>query len=96
MIFGQIRKAGLKLKLLKYVSLNNPLSREPDIHFKGKGSFSSKSCPQNDMTETRHIIDLASYYRKFIANFSNIVRSLIQLTKKKHTTCLSPIMLGKL
>ena len=40
--------------------------------------------PTRDVTKTRHIIGLALYYRKFIANFSNIVKPLPKLTKK-HT-----------
>ena len=38
--------------------------------------------PHTDVTETRYIIGLASYHRIFIANFSDIVRPLDELTKK--------------
>ena len=35
-----------------------------------------------DVTETRYIKGLASYYRKFIAKLSDIMRPLNDLTKK--------------
>ena len=39
-----------------------------------------------DVTETKHhIIELASYYKKFIANFSDIVKPLTHLTRKNTT-----------
>ena len=34
------------------------------------------------VTETRHIIGFASYYRKFIANFNDSMRPLSELTRK--------------
>ena len=41
--------------------------------------------PPRHVTETRHIIGLVSYYRKFIANFSDIVKPLTEPTKKNMT-----------
>ena len=41
--------------------------------------------PLRDVTKTRHIIGLASHYKKVVANFSNIVKTLTEL-KKNDTT----------
>ena len=38
--------------------------------------------PPSNVTQVRHILGLASYYRKFIAIFSSIVSPITSLTKK--------------
>ena len=38
--------------------------------------------PPTDMTETRHIIGLVSYYRKVMEKFSDIMTPLNDLTRK--------------
>ena len=44
-----------------------------------------------DVAETMYIIGLASYYRKLIANFSDIVRLLTELTTKNTSLNWSPL-----
>ena len=43
------------------------------------------------MTKNRHILGLISHYRKFIENFSGIIRTLNELTKKKIPFVCSPL-----
>ena len=47
--------------------------------------------PPTDMAEARHIIGLALYYRKFIANFSDILRPLTDMTKKNTPFIWNPL-----
>ena len=89
MTFRKIREEGLQLKLLKCGFFKCYLQHLG--HFiPGEGIYSQKEkvaslinlALSTNVTETRHIKNLASYYRKFIANFSNVVRPLTELTKK--------------
>ena len=50
--------------------------------------------PPKDVTKTRHIIGLASYYRKVIANFSDMVKLLTDLTMKNTPFNWSPLCHG--
>ena len=40
--------------------------------------------PTTNITEARHMIDLMGYYKKFIPIFSDMIRPLNELTKKKY------------
>ena len=46
--------------------------------------------PPTDVTETRHITGLIYYYRKFIANFSDVMRPLNELTRTNTLFVWSP------
>ena len=96
-IFGNIREAGLKLKLSKLAFfkhnlqyLGNLISCKVIYPLKEKVASLVNLAPI-DVTDTRHIIGLASLYRKFIANFSNIVRYLLMYTKKNTPFVWSPL-----
>ena len=71
MIFQEVREAGLKLKLSKCA-----FSR--DI-CKKKLKMILELAPPRDVTETRNIIVLTSYCKKFVKNFSDIVKTLTEL-----------------
>ena len=49
-----------------------------------------KIVPPTEEIEFMHIIVLASYYRKIIANIDDIMRSLNELTKKDTPFVWSP------
>ena len=53
-----------------------------NVSFERKGEIILNLVSHRDVTETRNIIGLASYYRKFVSNFSDIVKLLTDLTKK--------------
>src|SRR5581483_6053711 len=88
-VFNRLRKAGLKLKPSKcHFCL-------PEIKFLGHivGRDGIKVDPSKiekvknfpvptNLTELRSFIGLASYYRKFVPEFSKIVKPLTSLTKK--------------
>ena len=79
-----ITEASLKLKPSKCVFFKRHLQ------YSGEGIYPLKEKvetifdlrPPKDVTKTRHIIGLASYYRKFVENNSNIVKPLTELTRK--------------
>ena len=88
-IFEKIREVGLKLKLSKSAFFKKHLQYFGH-HILGAEiypltekvvSLVSLALPI-DMTETRHIIGLVTYYRKFIANLSDIIRPCTNLTRK--------------
>ena len=41
--------------------------------------------PPTNVTGTRHIIGIASYYRKFIVDFSDVMRPFNELTRKNNS-----------
>ena len=58
------------------------ISGEGIYPLKEKAALLVNLIPPLDVSETSHIIDLALYYRIFIAYFSDIIRSLTDLMKK--------------
>lgn len=41
------------------------------------------SCPvPKNVTDVRQLLGMGSYYRRFIKNFSNLVKPMVKLTKK--------------
>ena len=96
--FQNIREASLKVKLLKCALFNRYLqyvgqlvSGECIYPLKEKVATIVNFAPLTDVTETRDKIGLVSYYRKFVASFSDIVKSLTELTKKYTTFEWSPL-----
>src|SRR4051794_11908294 len=89
MVFDRLRDAGLKLnpEKCKFVSteltfLGHIISKEgirtdPEKIEKVKNF----PCPQN-LTQLRGFLGLASYYRRFIKDFSKIANPLNKLLKK--------------
>lgn len=88
-VFNRLRKAGLKLKPSKCHFCS------PEIKFLGHivGKDGIKADPSKvekvknfpiptNLTELRGFIGLASYYRKFVPQFSHIAKPLTSLTKK--------------
>ena len=91
-VFRRLTDAGLKLKLgkcdlfkdkIKY--LGHEVSEkgiEPDMN---KVQIIKQLKPPTNVREVRSFIGMASYYRKFIPNFSDLARPLTSLTKKFST-----------
>lgn len=88
-VFEKLSKAGLKLKpkkchlMQKEISfLGHVVSRE-GVRTDPMKISSIKEMPRpKTVTQVRSFLGLASYYRKFIENFSKIAKPLFDLTKK--------------
>ena len=85
-----------KMRILKKTP---PIFRKPNFKWgytptERKGGIASEFNTPRGVTETRHIIGLASYHRKFIVNFSDIVKGLTHPTKKNTTFNWSPLSQG--
>ena len=90
-VFNRLRKAGLKLKpskchfcqqeikFLGHIVGKDGIKTDPSKIDKVKNF----PVPKN-LTEVRSFVGLASYYRKFVPNFSKIVKPLTSLTKKNN------------
>ena len=88
-VFSKFRSAGLKLKMSKcqflmkeinylgHVISKNGISPDPE-----KTRAISELRPPQNVREVRSVVGMASYYRKFIDHFSEIVKPLTELTKK--------------
>ena len=97
LVLQRIRDAGLKLKpekcqflqpevkFLGHVVSGDGVRPNPDNLMKVK----QWSSPQT-VTQVRQFLGLASYYRKFIRNFSEIAAPLTNLTKKSESFYWSP------
>ena len=89
LIFQKIREAGLKLNLSKCAFVKrylqyqgHPISGEGIYSLKEKlATIHDLGSPQR-LTKTRHLVGLASDYRIFVANFSNIVKIFTEVAKK--------------
>ena len=88
-IFSRLEKAGLKLKpskcsffrkKVKY--LGHVISEEGVAPDPEKVSVIKRLQAPKTVREVRSVVGMASYYRKFINNFSQIIRPLTELTKK--------------
>ena len=88
-VFQRLREAGLKLKAKKchlfkesvlylgHVVSGNGISTDPE-KVKAVEEWQTPAC----VKEVQSFLGLASYYRRFIAGFSNIARPLHRLTEK--------------
>ena len=88
-IFQRLEDAGLKLKpskcdffkkevrYLRHVLSADGIKPDPD-----KASVIKQLRVPNTVREIRSVVGMASYYRKFIPNFSDVVKPLTELTKK--------------
>ena len=88
-IFQRLEDAGLKLKpskcdffkkevrYLGHVLSADGIKPDPD-----KVSVIKQLRVPNTVREIRSVVGMASYYRKFIPNFSDVVKPLTELTKK--------------
>ena len=88
-VFEKLRKAGLKLKMSKcqflmkqisylgHIISEKGISPDPD-----KIKAISELREPRNVREVRSFVGMASYYRKFIEHFSDIVKPLTELTKK--------------
>ena len=72
-VFGKLRDAGLKLKMSKCQFLMKQIS------YLGHVISKDGICPD---PEKISVVGMASYYRKFIDHFSELVGPLTELTKK--------------
>ena len=91
-IIEQIGKASLKLKLSKCSFFKKTPTVCRTLNFGQRNlltykesCITSQSNPPRDATETTPIIGLASYCRKFIANFSDIMIHLLTDLTSKNT-----------
>ena len=90
-VLQRIKESGLKLKptkcqflqrevtFLGHIVSKDGVRPNPDNVEKLK----LMPTPQN-VTEVRQVLGLASYYRRFVQNFSKIAKPLIELTKKMY------------
>ena len=91
-----MREAVLKLKLSKYAFLRwlqylgHLISGEGKYPLKEKLETILNLEHPRDVSETRHIIRLDSYYRKFVANFCDIIKPLTEPMKKNTTFSWNP------
>ena len=88
-VFRRIRKAGMKLKpskceflveqvlYLGHVITTNGTYPDPD-----KVRVIKEMTPPETVKQVRSFVGMAGYYRKYIANFSEIARPLTNLTRK--------------
>ena len=88
-VFERLRKANLKLKLAKcsflckcVQYLGHIISREGISPDPSKTSKVREFPVPTDVMRLRQFLGLASYYRRFIPNFSKVSRPLHELTKK--------------
>ena len=95
-IFEQIRKAALQLKLSKCVFFKRHLNYTQTL-ISGEGIYSLKekvasliNIPSKWCNGDKTYQSLAFYYRKIIANFSDIMRPLTDLTKKNLSFVWTP------
>ena len=93
-VFKRLADAGLKLKLSKCELFKSKIAYlGHEVSAKGIEPSPTKveviknlQAPTN-VREVRSFVGLASYYRRFISNFSEIVRPLTALTKKHANFC---------
>ena len=86
--FSKVRQAGLNLKLYKCTffkkhlqCLGHLISGEEMYPLKKKVASIAQLVPPTYVTETWHIIGIASYSRKLMTHFIDIVMPLNELTK---------------
>ena len=86
-VFGKLRDAGLKLKMSKCQFLVKQISYlghviSKDMPRPRENQVIQELRPPKNVREIRSVVGMASYYRKFIDHFSELVGPLTELTKK--------------
>ena len=91
LVFSKLREAGIKLKMSNCELFKNKseysghlVSGEGISPLRQKIKAITDMVPTTNNDETRHIIGLIGYYRKFFPVFSDIIRPLKELTKKMY------------
>ena len=88
-VFSKLRDAGLKLKMSKCQFLmeqirylEHVISKDGIYPDPEKIRVIQDLRPPKNVREVRSVVGMASYYRKFIDHFSEVVGPLTELTKK--------------
>ena len=91
-IFKKLKKAKLKIKISKFSFLKKHL------HYLGHLLLADGKLPMKEMIATirelvsptnvheiQKVMGMFNYYRKFIPNFSEIAKGIVELTKKEYS-----------
>ena len=88
-IFKRLRKARLKIKISKCIFLKKHLhylghllSAEGIMPMREKTDAITELLPPTNVHEVQQVMGMFNYYRKFIPNFAEIAKGIIELTKK--------------
>ena len=88
-IFKRLRKARLEIKISKCSFLKKHLhylghllSAERIMPMREKTDAITELLPSTNVHEVQQVMGMFNYYRKFILNFAEIGKGIIELTKK--------------
>ena len=89
MIFMKLKKARLKIKIIKCSFLRKHLhylghliSADGILSMREKTAAIKELVPTANVHEVQHVMGMFNYYRKFVPNFSEIAKEIVALTKK--------------
>ena len=87
--FIKLKKSKLKIKISKcsFLKITFALLKTSTIcrwytAFEGKNSCNPNLAPPTNVHEIQQVMGMFNYYRRFILNFSEIAKRIVELTKK--------------